>query len=447
MKKFQIAYIPIGVPTFHLESAQAEFDKSVTLLKKLCDNVAVPQEMLLSIDKLNSFLDEIDPDLIVLQNITFANAAYSSEVLHRFTDVPILLWTLREPVIDGGRLRLNSLTGAYSAANAIKAFRKEKFEYIFGAPTEEKVERKIGATIRAAKLKHDMKDLKLSAIGHTPQGFGFGRALDLEMLERFGVRLESIEARELIDKAKAFTDEECAEFLEDAGNRMVGLDKTPDKNRLDFARLYKAYKDYVTENKIGAIASRCWPDFFTSFGTPVCAVLAMLNDLGVAASCEADTYGALSMYLGMQLTGQATFFGDPVSMDEAENTISFWHCGTAACSLARTDTGAVVGEHCNRHIGPTLEFGCKPAKDATIFRIGRDSNGAFRFFIASGEILDKPQQFLGTSLVIKTDASAEKIIYDTVEDGWEPHYVVIYDDVASELEILAHMLGMEVFRY
>ena len=422
-------------------------DKSVELLKKLCDNVAVPDEMLLSIDKLNAFLDTINPDLIVLQNITFANAAYASEVLHRFTDVPLLLWTLREPVIDGGRLRLNSLTGAYSAANAIKAFRKEKFEYIFGAPTEEKVEKKINATIRAARLKHDMKDLKISAIGHTPQGFGFGRALDLEMLERFGVRLESIEARELIDKAKAFTDDECTAFLEDARNRCVGLDKTPEKNARDFARLYKAYKEYVTDNRIGAIASRCWPDFFTSFGTPVCAVLAMLNDLGVSASCEADTYGALSMYLGMQLTGSATFFGDPVSMDEKENTISFWHCGTAACSLARKDTGACVGEHCNRHIGPTLEFGCKPSPAATIFRIGRDEKGAFRFFIATGEILDKPQQFLGTSLVIKTDASAEKIVYDTVEGGWEPHYVVIYDNVADELEILAHMLNMEVYRF
>ena len=447
MKDFQIAYVPIGVPTFHLESAQKEFDSSVALLNRLCDNVAVPGEMLLSIDKLDAFLDTIEPDLIVLQNITFANAAYASEVLHKFTDVPIILWTLREPVIDGGRLRLNSLTGAYSAANTIKAFRKEKFEYIFGAPTEDKVEKKISATIRAAKLKHDMKSMKLSAIGHTPQGFGFGRALDLEMLEKFGVRLESIEARELIDKAKAFTDEECAEFLEDAKKRCVGLDKTPDKNAKDFARLYKAYKEYVTENKIGAIASRCWPDFFTSFGTPVCAVLAMLNDLGVAASCEADTYGALSMYLGMQLTGTATFFGDPVSMDENENTITFWHCGTAACSLAREDTGACVGEHCNRHIGPTLEFGCKPSPAATIFRIGRTSEGDFRFFIATGEILDKPQQFFGTSLVIRTEGSAEEIVYKTVEEGWEPHYVVIYDDVAAELEILAHMLNMEVCRF
>ncbi len=447
MKKFQIAYIPVGVPTFHLESAQKEFNNSVALLKSLCDNVAVPDEMLLSIDKLNAFLDTIDPDLIVLQNITFANAAYASEVLNRFKTAPILLWTLREPVIDGGRLRLNSLTGAYSAANTIKAFRKEKFEYIFGAPTEDEVREKINATIRAAELRFKMQSLKLSAIGHTPQGFGFGRALDLEMLENFGVHLESIEARELIDKAKAFTDEECEAYLEDAGKRMKGLEKTPEKNAKDFARLYKAYEEYVKENNIGAIASRCWPDFFTSFGTPVCAVLAMLNDLGVAASCEADTYGALSMYLGMQLTGGATFFGDPVSMDEKENTISFWHCGTAACSLARTDTGACVGEHCNRHIGPTLEFGCKPSKEVTIFRIGRTPEGSFRFFIATGEALDKPQQFLGTSLVVKTDASAKEIIYTTVEQGWEPHYVVIYDDVAAELEILAHMLNMDVCRF
>ncbi len=445
-KDFQVAYVPIGVPTFHLESAQIQFDKSVELIKSQTDAGIFPKEMLLSIDLLDEFLDSIDPDLIILQNITFANAAYASEVLKKY-DCPILLWTLREPVIDGGRLRLNSLTGAYSAANAIKAFRKEPVNYIFGGPDEEAVVNKVGATIRAAKLKYDMKSLRIAAVGHTPQGFGFGRALDLEMLENFGASLESIEARELIDKAKAFTDEEVEEYLQDASERMVGLECTPENNRKDFARLYKAYKEYVTEGHIGALASRCWPDFFTAFGTPVCAVLAMLNDLGVAASCEADTYGALSMYLCMQLTGGPTFFGDPVSMDEKENTITFWHCGTAACSLARTDTGAKVDVHCNRKIGPTLDFGCKSADEVTIFRIGKDAKGKFRFFIANGQALDKPKQFNGTSVVVKTETSAETIVYETVEAGWEPHFVVAYGNVAAELEILAGMLNMEVQKY
>ena len=445
-KEFQIAYVPIGVPTFHLESAQKEFDKSVALIKSLTDACVFPKEMLLSIDLLDAFLEECQPDLVILQNITFANAAYASEVLKKL-DCPILLWTLREPAIDGGRLRLNSLTGAYSAANAIKAFRKEPLNYIFGSPEEEEVRAKVGATIRAAKLKYDMRHLTVAVVGHTPQGFGFGRALDLEMLENFGASLESIEARELIDIAKGYSDEDVKDYLADAGERMCGLENTPEQNRKDFARLYRAYKEYVKDHHVGALASRCWPDFFTAFGTPVCAVLAMLNDLGVAASCEADTYGALSMYLGMQLTQQATFFGDPVSMDEKENTITFWHCGTAACSLAREDTGAKVDVHCNRKIGPTLDFGCKPCKEVTIFRIGKDSDGDFRFFIAGGEALDKPKQFNGTSLVVKTNADAKTIVYESVEAGWEPHFVVAYGNVAAELEILAGMLNMEVQRY
>ena len=72
MSNFNVAYVPIGVPTFHLESAQIEFNKSAELLYSLTDNLSVPDEMLLSIDKLNAFLDTVNPDLIVLQNITLS---------------------------------------------------------------------------------------------------------------------------------------------------------------------------------------------------------------------------------------------------------------------------------------------------------------------------------------------------------------------------------------
>lgn len=446
MSQFQVAYVPVGVPTFHLESAKLQFDASVQMLQALTDDGVYPNDMLLSIDALKEFLDGIHPDLIILQNITFANSAYSSEVLKRFS-CPVLLWTLREPVIDGGRLRLNSLTGAYSAGNALAAFRDGNFEYIFGGPTEDKVIQKTGAVIRAAKLKKELRNLHMTAIGHTPQGFGFGRALDAELLKYFGVTLDAIEARELIDKAKGYTDEECAPYLEEAKEAMVGLENMPDQNVRDFARIYKAYKDYVTENHIGALASRCWPDFFTAFGTPVCAVLAMLNDMGVAAACEADMYGALSMYMGMSLTGQPAFFGDPVSMDEKENTITYWHCGTAACKLACETTGAMTGVHPNRKIGPTMEFGCKPYSHVTVFRVGRKADGTFRFFIAGGEALDKPKQFCGTSVVVKTKNSAEDTIYKSVQGGWEPHFAVIYGDVSAELSALGRMLGIEVCEY
>ena len=442
---FEIAYLPIGVPTFHLESAEKEFQASVRLLKEIDASVKVPEQMLLGIDTMHDFMDTLAPDLLVVQNITFANGAYMTEILRKF-DCPVLLWTLREPVIDGGRLRLNSLTGAYAAANMLCNFDRA-FGYCFGSSTEACVKEKITAFMRAVKVKKALRELNLLQVGHTPQGFGFGRGIDSEMASIFGTNLISIEARELIHTAQSYSEEEVQAYLEDARGRITALDTIPEKNVLDFARLYKAYDSFVKDNHIGALSSRCWPDFFVEFGTPVCAVLAMLNDLGVPASCEADTYGALSMFVCAYLTETACFFGDPVSMDESENTVTFWHCGTAACSLAREDTGAQAGVHCNRKIGPTLEFGCKPKPQATVFRIGKDKNGAFRFFICGGEVLDKPKQFLGTTLVVKTKGNSRDIIHQSVKSGWEPHFVVAMGNIESELEELAALLGIQVEKY
>ncbi len=445
--KFQVIYVPIGVGTYEMVTAHQQFNNSIELLKSIDGDIIVPDDILLTVDAVAEYLKDKNPDLVILQNITFANAAYASEVLRRF-DCPILLWTLREPVIDGTRLRSNSLTGAYSAANAICAFRGQgNFEHVFGAPSEEQVKAEIASTIAAAKVKVQLKELKMSAIGHTPQGFGFGRALDAELMSKFGVTLEAIEARELINKAKEYTDEECKEYLEDAKNQVVGLSNMPEQNIKDFARLYKAYKTYVEDNHIGAISSRCWPDFFTEFGTPVCMVLSLLNALNIPASCEADVYGALSMYIGTAFTGESTFFGDPVSMDENESSITFWHCGMAACNLARCDTGATVGVHPNRKIGPVMDFGCKASDEATIFRVGRTAEGDFRFFIAEGQVMDKPKQFNGASIVVKTNESAEKIVKETIKMGFEPHYVVIYKNIGEELEKLGNMLGIDIVKY
>ena len=446
MKPFTPVYIPVGVPTFHLESAQEQFERSIKLLKSVDGRFVCPEEMLLSIDKLRAYLEGLEPDLIVFQNLTFANAAYMSEVLRRF-DCPVLLWTLREPVIDGGRLRLNSLTGAYSAANTLRAFDGRPFAYAFGAPEEEEVVAAVRAVTAAARVKQAMRSLKMAAVGHTPQGFGFGRALDGELMSTFGVELEAIEARELIDMAKSYSDEDCAAFLSKTECMTCGLEKTPERNRLDHARLYKAYTDYVQSHGIGALASRCWPDFFTAFGTPVCTVLSLLNDDGVAAACEADIYGALSMWVGMQLSGEPVFFGDPVSLDEGENSITFWHCGAAACTLARKDTGAEIGVHPNRKIGPAMNFGCEAFPEATVFRIGREPDGSFRFFLATGEALDKPRQFIGTSIVIRTDSDSRAVVEQSVLDGFEPHFVVLKGRHARTLEALADMFGFEVYRY
>ena len=446
MKDFSPVYLPVGVPTFHLESAEDLFERSIKILQDVDPDFIVPDEMLLSVDAMSRYISGLEPDFIVFQDLTFANAAYMSEVISRF-DCPILLWTLREPVIDGTRLRLNSLTGASSAANARRSYGRTEFEYVFGSPEEDAVIGKIKACVKAARIKKEMQGLRLAAVGEPPQGFDFGRAHEDELNAVFGAETLSISVPDMIERAKSYTDEECNAFMERSFELTAGLDKTPEKNLRDHARLYKAYSEYIRENGVSALASRCWPDYFTEYGTPVCAVLSMLNDDGTAAACEADMYGALSMWTGMKLSSSPVFFGDPVSLNEEENTLTFWHCGTAACTMARRDTGAEVGVHPNRKIGPAMDFGCEAFPEATVFRIGREPDGTYRFFILEGEALDKPKQFTGTSIVIKTTAPVREAVEKSVLDGFEPHFVVMKGHHAETLKALAKMYGFKAFIY
>lgn len=79
-------------------------------------------------------------------------------------------------------------------------------------------------------------------------------ALDNELRTVFGAKLESIEARELTGKAKAYTEQQAQEYLALAQQRILGLDQIPEQNHMDFARLYRAYQEYVTQNGIAR-----WP--------------------------------------------------------------------------------------------------------------------------------------------------------------------------------------------
>ena len=83
----------------------------------------------------------------------------------------------------------------------------------------------------------------------------------------------------------------------------------------------------------------------------------------------------------------------------------------------------------------------------TVFRIGREPDSSVRFFVCKGEALDKPKQFNGTSIVVKTEGSSRAVVERSVKNGWEPHFVVAMADIRDELLALANMLDIPVEAY
>ena len=61
MKDFSLVYIPVGVPTFHLESAQDQFERSIKLLRSVDANAVCPDKMLLNLDDLRAYMQGLEP--------------------------------------------------------------------------------------------------------------------------------------------------------------------------------------------------------------------------------------------------------------------------------------------------------------------------------------------------------------------------------------------------
>ena len=61
--------------------------------------------------------------------------------------------------------------------------------------------------------------------------------------------------------------------------------------------------------------------------------------------------------------------------------------------------------------------------------------------------MDKPRQFIGTSIVIRTDADSRSLVERSVEAGFEPHFVVMKGRHGDTLEALAEFFGFEVYNY
>lgn len=134
-----ILYVPIGRKTFDLEAGEIQRKNSSTMLNSLGVEVIEPEEIVTSPDELEDFLNGIEKDRIVAsiyQSVTFADGEFV-EVLIKQVQAPVMVWSIREPSING-RLRLNSLTGGNSTSHMLKCA-NHPYSFLFGNPEEAQI--------------------------------------------------------------------------------------------------------------------------------------------------------------------------------------------------------------------------------------------------------------------------------------------------------------------
>jgi len=440
----RVALAAFGRATFDLGQARAVLARSRAALQALPLDLAAASDLLTDPEAARDFArsaEQAGAELLICQFTTFVDARFIAAVAEG-TDLPLLLWSLREPGAVGERLGLNSLTGANLAARELHG-RRRFFRFALGDPEEEGIGLRVAALGRAASVRRHLDGFRVLVLGRAPDGFFFSDPSP-ESLRAARTSLVHLGLDRLFAEAGSLPEEAWAPIAADARRSVSGLDRLPAEQVEKFARLQAVVEREVAARGASAVAVRCWPEFFTDFGAAACSFVSALCERGVAASCEADVLGALTMTVLSRLAGGAPYLGDLAAVDAERGAAVFWHCGAGAFSLASSRTGPVAGVQPNRKIGFTLEFALKPGR-VTIARIG-ETTGGLRLLVGGGEALDAPQRFLGTAATVRLDgvAPVEEQVRRLLEAGWEPHYALVYGDVRQELRDLGAMTGLAV---
>lgn len=243
-----------------------------------------------------------------------------------------------------------------------------KGEVLHGSP--EYLRSRINALETVAIARQKLQGARIGVIGEPSDWLISSHADPVALMDRIGVKLESIPMEELV--------QEIGRSKADAAPSEVPMADNVRASYPGATQIYHALEVIVQNHKLNALTLRCF-DLLSSVGNTGCLALASFNADGFPASCEGDVPALLSMMISQALTGFTGFQANPSRIDVETGEILFAHC-TVPFNMVRNwqydthfESGIGVGIHGEIPEGPV-----------TIFKV---SGKLDRFFAAEGELL------------------------------------------------------------
>jgi len=458
--------IPLARPTFDVSAAQKFFDSARDLLGEIGATVNGPTSLVMTPEDTASAEGNLKSDekLYILFNASFADASAAVSLLSKVSG-DVLLWSVREFGEIGDRLLLNSMCGSNLAAHALRVNGK-RITHLHGNPDEAHVRDALSSALSGEmpdvgqpqkvsgqladvdKVKNSLAKLNgltIGAIGDAPAGFT-PCTYDEEALKKsFGLNIINKSIPEIFaDIAAVPLDKESAEY-KDACQAQPSLENVPEKEARVNASTRVALDNWIRANDLSAIAMRCWPDFAVDLGACPCGAMGRTATSGTPAACERDVYGAVTMLLLEALGSGTNYLVDTVDLEEGENIIRIWHCGSAATTLAVDPDNATQFIHCNRKLGVAGNFPLKTGP-VVLVRLDTDIDPAnqskLRLVMTSGESLSAPNRFQGNTATVRTSAPARQLINGLIHNGFPHHTVVAWKDIRAEVRRMAELLAI-----
>ncbi len=444
MADTNVALVSIARSTFDTALAEAVTGQVRDELARTGFQLSGPDTMVSSLEETQAVaatLAQEPPDLLLAFQATFADSTMILE-LAQTVEAPLLMWAVPE-ARTGGRLRLNSLCGVNLAGHGLTRA-GYSYETIYAAPDDPAALETVKAMALAGRVRRRLRQARLGRVGDHPAGFDTCRYDPQALKSRLGLEVVPVKLEQLFDQARSVLAEEIEPLAQTLGQtlgNLTELDQTATRGTLGS---YLTLRKIAAEERLDGLAVRCWPEFFTELGCAACGAMSMLSNEFTPCSCEADVNGTITQLMLQWLSGEPAFGSDLVAVDIEANVAILWHCGLAPLSMADPIVPPRGTVHSNRKLPLLMEFPLKPGR-VTVARLS-EATGSFRLVVGSGEMIQAPPSFSGTSGLLRFDRPAGEVLQTILGEGLEHHLSITYGDYVPALLALAKMLELPVLR-
>ena len=271
-------------------------------------------------------------DAIFIINCNFGNEEAAGQIA-KMMNLPVLLWGPQDDVFEADGMRYtDSQCGLFAISKQLRRF-NIPFSYIENCRIEDKVFAEgLEQFLSVVCMVKNFRSLRAAQVGTRLNPFKSVMANELELTEKFGINISTVNMTLMTEKLNRLLKEKTAELDKEAEE----IKARYDVGELDDELLRKmlvfvhAYKEVFEETDADVLLSECWTCMPQAFGANPCLAMSILYDMGYIVTCESDLHGAISQALLMCASrGTAKpLFGEFTTRHPSnKNAELLWHCG------------------------------------------------------------------------------------------------------------------------
>lgn len=291
-------------------------------------------------EKVAEELKKQNVDAIFVINCNFGSEEAVGQ-LAKMMGVPVLLWGPLDDVFEPDGIRYTDCQcGLFAISKQLKRL-KVPFSYIENCRiTDKEFTDGVNKFLSVVCMVKNFKKLRITAVGTRLNPFKSVMYNELELTEKFGINLNTVNMTVMEKKLERLYEEKSEELSSD----LVKLKELYDVKNLDDETLKRmltfvyAYIEVFEDNNASALATECWTSMPLAFKANPCLAMSILYDMGYIVACESDIYGAITQCLLMCAARgkHAPTFGEfTVRHPENKNAELLWHCGPFPYSVKK----------------------------------------------------------------------------------------------------------------